>query len=210
MIADWSGDTLIYTGKGQAAVDIHQNHLRGFYNLGYNNKTGQVSMFPVEGANMFEMTDEQQEYANYLDIVVNGKGTTSINVVENSTSVFIGNWDEKAIDIGDIYRIPLEQKSVNQRGVIMHEVWEQYLGQNSKIDYGVAHKAATLTEACVTLKGLSLSNARGFDNYGYVNIYTSNGVVRIKGVNNNIKAIYYQYDKNNVYPLLQFAVYMYY
>jgi hypothetical protein len=150
---DLKGDSLIYHGDAQAAVDLHNNHLGGYYHVSVNPTTDEVSMSAVSGKNPANMTRSQREYYDKLNIVINGAGTTTINVVQNSESVLIGELSSATIDVGDMAKLPNGTGGfapINSASTLIHEVWEQYQIQaipstlaGSSNPNGLAHVRAT-------------------------------------------------------------------
>ena len=95
------------------------------------------------------MTAEQQEFANRLDVIINGNGMTTVNFVNNDNNTLIGDITTGTVDIGDIMQIG-EGQYVNQAGAFIHEFHEQFQVQVNLSPPLKAHTKATNIEGKVT------------------------------------------------------------
>jgi RHS repeat-associated protein len=158
---DLKGDSLIYHGDAQAVADLHNNHLGGYYNVTVNPTTDEVSMSAVSGKNPDNMTRSQREYYNKLNIVINGSGTTTINVVQNSEGILIGELASATIDVGDMAKLPNGTGSfapINSASTLIHEIWEQY--QVQVIPSSLVAPGTSNTDAVAHIRATNNAEAR--------------------------------------------------
>jgi len=70
-------------------------------------------------------------------------------IVHKSTQATIGNHQLKLLDIDDIRAIPADAQALTRQGVLLHELYEQYLIINDKMEYIDAHNKAKAMESLV-------------------------------------------------------------
>jgi hypothetical protein len=199
---DLHGDSLTYTGDAQAAANMHNTHLGGYYNVTTDATTGLVSMTTVEGMDLSQMSPEQKSYADALNTVANGAGMTTINVVKDDTGVLIGDVTTSTIDIGDMSKLPTGGFApVNSASTMIHEVWEQYQVQVNSVSLNPAnpnwdaHVKSTRLEGTVIQQGMGISPVREMvpaaSSTGYMDVNSSNGKARIHVRDKNIIGVSY-------------------
>ncbi|HKO81557.1 MAG TPA: RHS repeat-associated core domain-containing protein, partial [Chitinophagaceae bacterium] len=107
------------------------------------------------------LTSQQQEFYDNLNAVLTNANAITINVVENSDEVNIGNYLTQTIDVGDMAKynsIGSGQTTTGStaEGLLIHEIVEQFGLQTSGVDlgnrdaklarFGIDHKTAVLIE----------------------------------------------------------------
>lgn len=195
---DLKGDSLTYHGDRDAAVNMHNTHLGGYYTTSVD-ANGLVSMSAVSGMDLSKMTPEQKAYADALGKVVNGTdGMTSINVTTDDTGVLFGDVLTSTIDIGDMGKLPTaEFNPINSASVLIHEVWEQYQVQVKGRDNTRSHFQATGVEGTVFKGGASIDPIRQPNpvgsTTGYMDVRTTSGShkARVHYVNFNVTGVSY-------------------
>lgn len=197
---DLKGDSLTYFGDTQAAANMHNTHLGGYYNVSVDGTSGLVSMSAVEGMDLSKMSPEQKAYADALGRVVNGTdGMTSINVTTDDTGVLFGDVLTSTIDIGDMGKLPTaEFNPINSASVLIHEVWEQYQVQVKGNTTTRSHFQATGVEGLVFKGGASIDPIRNLTpnppaTTGYLDVRTTNSThkARVHYVNFNVTGVSY-------------------
>jgi len=202
---DLHGDSLTYSGDAQAAINMHNTHLNGYYNVSADATTGLVSMTSVADADMSKMSPEQKAYADALGEVVNGTdGMTRINVVSGDNNVLFGDISTATIDVGDMGKLPTaELAPITSGSVLIHEVTEQYNMQVNSATLDPrnpgwdAHKKAARVEGTVIQQRLGITPAREFipsspgSTSGYMDVNSSNGKARVYIRNNNVVGVSY-------------------
>ncbi|GHV17568.1 hypothetical protein FACS1894169_12980 [Bacteroidia bacterium] len=200
---DLKGDSLTYHGDRDAAINMHNTHLGGYYTTSID-ENGLVSMSAVSGMDLSKMTPEQKAYADVLDAVVNGTdGMTTIDIVENSSDVLIGDLQLSAIDVGDISKLP--QSGLlpsNGMGAMIHEVKEQYNVQvvnrgdkSSNLKNWKAHMGGSNTESKVVGAGINpdrpTTTFPSGSKDGYIDVSSNKGNARIHFRNYNVTGVSY-------------------
>lgn len=195
---DLRGDSLTYHGDRDAAINMHNTHLGGYYTTSIGSN-GLVSMSAVSGMDLSKMTPEQKAYADALGKVVNGTdGMTTINVTTDDTGVLFGDVLTNTIDIGDMGKLPTaEFNPINSASVLIHEVWEQYQVQVKGKDATRSHFQATGVEGMVFKGGASIDPIRQLtpagSRTGYMDVRTTSGShkARVHYVNFNVTGVSY-------------------
>ena len=85
-----------------------------------------------------ELNQYQSTGAAIIDKVINDEGLVTLNVVNNSESVVIGDASTATIDIGDIIALG-DDHLVNAGTTLMHETYEQFEIQVKSLDTSLAH-----------------------------------------------------------------------
>jgi len=145
---DPDGMRLTLTGTEEdvnSTVEEHNTNMGGFYKASVD-ENGEVSLNPLP--NTGSMSEGQINYYKALSTVVNDPAMTTINVVNRSSDVLIGNVNTATIDIGDIKA--LNGRIASSAGALIHETLEQYNVQAKVVGNNTAHVRATRTENSVT------------------------------------------------------------
>jgi hypothetical protein len=201
---DLKGDSLTYHGDRDAAINMHNTHLGGYYTTS-TDANGLVSMSAVSGMDLSKMTPEQKAYADALGAVVNGTdGMTTINVVSGDNGVLFGDITTATIDVGDMGKLPTaELAPITSGSVLIHEVTEQYNMQVKSATLDArnpawdAHKKATRVEGSVIQQRLGVGPERTStlstpgSTSGYMDVNSSNGKARVHIRNNNVTGVSY-------------------
>jgi RHS repeat-associated protein len=135
---DNNGDSLIVNGANSEFEQVVNNGLAGLYTINQNS-TGTYSLVSTgaEGS----LTGQQQEFYDNLNKVLTDGNTITINAVENSDQVYIGQYMTQTMDVGDMSKynsIGSGQPTTGStaEGLLIHEVVEQFGLQTSGVDLG--------------------------------------------------------------------------
>jgi len=135
---DNNGDSLIVNGANSEFEQVVNNGLAGLYTINQNS-TGTYSLVSTgaEGS----LTGQQQEFYDNLNKVLTDGNTITINAVENSDQVDIGQYMTQTMDVGDMSKynsIGSGQPTTGStaEGLLIHEVVEQFGLQTSGVDLG--------------------------------------------------------------------------
>lgn len=121
---DINGDSLELTGSVSAlnAVNTENQHAMDDLWTTEADASGNTTLLPLP--NVGSMSESAVNFKSQLETIINDPQTTSINVVENSQNVPIGNAKTATIDIGDIQGIG-NQDVLTKGGMLIHEYTEQ-------------------------------------------------------------------------------------
>ena len=150
---DLHGDSITFVGNVDDinfAVAALNNYLGFDYVLVDGN--GTLSQNMNVPSVPFAMMDEGQKhlYTMLRSCISFPGGMTTINLVNNSEDVLIGDALFGQIDIGDVRNInkyTKEKLPLNSAGVLSHELFEQYLIQQEGLGIPKAHKIASTNES---------------------------------------------------------------
>lgn len=95
------------------------------------------SGFADNRSNM-ELNQYQSTATTIINRVINDDGLVTLNVVNNSESVVIGDVSTATIDVGDMLALG-DDCHVNAGTTLMHETYEQYEIQTKSIAIALAH-----------------------------------------------------------------------
>jgi RHS repeat-associated protein len=144
MFVDVNGDSLavkeIDAGSTDKFKQNIQNGSGGYWLANVDANTGIVSLSEnkdLEG----NMSKDQASFVKALSSVINGNGVATINLVNNSESVVIGDIANNIVDVGDMQKLGTDGKLTAQKALV-HEVSENYDVQVNKMSPTSAHQRA--------------------------------------------------------------------
>ncbi len=144
---DHSGMVLVLAGDGEAVDKTVQlyNKLVGDGATVYINDDGNVQISRTEKAS----TEAENQAINMLSSAIDNEQTTTINIVDNSSEILIGDASKKTIDIGDIQALG-DNDPTSSSAALLHETNEQFLVQAKGVELFKAHNSSIQMEAKYT------------------------------------------------------------
>ena len=144
---DPTGMVLVLTGDGEAVDNTIQlyNKMVGDGAKVYINDDGNIQISRTEKTS----TEAENSVIDLLSSVINDKQTTTINIVDNSAEILIGDASKKTIDIGDIQALG-DNGPTSSSAALLHETNEQFLVQAKGVELFKAHNSSIRMEAKYT------------------------------------------------------------
>ena len=144
---DPSGMVLVLAGDGEAVDKTVQlyNKMVGDGATVYINDDGNVQISRTEKAS----TEAENQAINMLSSAIDNEQTTTINIVDNSSEILIGDASKKTIDIGDIQALG-DNAPTSSSAALLHETNEQFLVQAKGVKLFKAHNSSIQMEAKYT------------------------------------------------------------
>ena len=144
---DPTGMVLVLTRDGEAVDNTIQlyNKMVGDGAKVYINDDGNIQISRTEKTS----TEAENCVIDLLSSVINDKQTTTINIVDNSAEILIGDASKKTIDIGDIQALG-DNGPTSSSAALLHETDEQFLVQAKGVELFKAHNSSIRMEAKYT------------------------------------------------------------
>ncbi len=144
---DPSGMVLVLTGDCAAVDKTVQlyNKMVGDGATIYINDDGSVQISRTEKTS----TEAEERAINMLNSAVDDEQTTTINIVDNSSEILIGDASKRTIDIGDIQALG-DNAPTSSSAALLHETNEQFLVQAKGVELFKAHNSSIQMEAKYT------------------------------------------------------------
>lgn len=149
---DIHGDSLTLIGDEKALERVATVMGRNTHGSSYKIQNGKVVQDKV--------SDDPNKYDDFFNNIINCQENITINVVEGSSDIIIGNASSSTIDISDIENIGFGGPIVNSATALAHEIYEQKLIQTKGTDTRIAHLAATGIETDMINKKTAISPLR--------------------------------------------------
>lgn len=148
LFIDVNGDSLAVKEIDAGSIDKFkqnvQNGSGGHWLAEVDDDTGLVTL--VENKDIDgQMNKDQASFVKELSKVTTGNGVATINLVDNSEKVVIGDIATNTVDVGDMQRLGTDGKITAQKTLI-HEVSENYDVQVNKTSTMGAHLKAANAE----------------------------------------------------------------
>ena len=144
---DPTGMVLVLTGDGEAVDNTIQLYNKMVVDGAkvYINDDGNIQISRTEKTS----TEAENCVIDLLSSVINDKQTTTINIVDNSAEILIGDASKKTIDIGDIQALG-DNGPTSSSAALLHETDEQFLVQAKGVELFKAHNSSIRMEAKYT------------------------------------------------------------
>ena len=144
---DPSGMALVLTGDSKAVdktVRLY-NKMVGDGAKVYINDDGNIQISRTENTS----TEAENQAINMLSSAIDNEQTTTINIVDNSSEILIGDASKETIDIGDIQALG-DNAPTSSSAALLHETNEQFLVQAKGVELFKAHNSSIQMEAKYT------------------------------------------------------------
>ena len=144
---DHTGMVLVLTGDSEVIEKTIQlyNKLVGDGATVYSNDEGKLQINRTGEAS----TTAENRVIDMLSSAINDEQTTTINIVNNSTEILIGDASKQTIDIGDMLALG-EGSPTSASAALLHETNEQILVQSKGVDLVKAHYTSIMMETKYT------------------------------------------------------------
>ena len=150
-MGDYNGNVLQLTGDSIAIVAA-QKELQSIVGPEYQVSISKDGIVTIPG-----LKNHDSKAVRRLNAIIEDEEITTINVIENSSTIFIGEAETATIDMADIEFIG-EGIAIDSHSAFMHEINEQYLIQVKGRDPYPAHNASRQLEAQMKGESINVSN----------------------------------------------------
>ena len=139
-LGDYNGNILQLLGDS-VAISAAQNEIQSIVGQDYQVSISKDGIVSIPGIENLETAAGQK-----LSAIIGDPETTTINMVENSSTIFIGEAETATIDMADINALG-EGVAIDSHSAFMHELNEQFLIQVKGINVKAAHRSSRMLES---------------------------------------------------------------
>lgn len=159
-LGDYNGNILQLLGDS-IAISAAQNEIQSIVGQDYQVSISKDGIVSIPGIENHETVAGQK-----LSTIIEDPETTTINLVENSSTIFIGEAETATIDMADIDALG-EGVAIDSHSAFMHELNEQFLIQVKGINVNAAHRSSRMLES--RMKG-GIIDASNFEPAGHLQV----------------------------------------
>ena len=139
-LGDYNGNVLQLLGDS-VAISAAQNEIQSIVGSDYHVNISKDGIVSIPGIENLETVAGQK-----LSTIIADPATTTINMVENSSTIFIGEAETATIDMADINALG-EGVAIDSHSAFMHELNEQFLIQVKGTNVNAAHRNSRMLES---------------------------------------------------------------